>query len=229
MKLIPMRALLVLLAMLLATGLSVAAKPRTRVADQGPRIDLEVVVPPAFGAWRMDTSIVPVKVSADVQAKLDKLYSQTLSRTYVNDDGVRVMLSVAYGGDQSDAMQVHKPEVCYAAQGFRVLDAALGEIRTRYGSTPVKRLVATLGARNEPITYWIVVGNHAVTRGIDQKLAQLRYGLTGRVPDGLLVRVSSIDRDAQHGYRIHEGFINDMLVSMSPEQRNRVIGTERQD
>ena len=31
------------------------------------------------------------------------------------------MLSIAYGKNQSDALQLHKPEICYPAQGFTLL------------------------------------------------------------------------------------------------------------
>ena len=30
------------------------------------------------------------------------------------------MLMIAYGESQSDRLQLHHPEVCYTAQGFRV-------------------------------------------------------------------------------------------------------------
>jgi EpsI family protein len=37
---------------------------------------------------------------------------------YVNASGYRIMLSLAYGSDQRGALQAHKPEVRYPAQGF---------------------------------------------------------------------------------------------------------------
>jgi EpsI family protein len=225
MKLIPMRALLVLLAMLLATGLSVAAKPRTRVADEGPKIDLEQIVPKAFGDWRMDERIVPVLPSPEQQALLSKLYNQTLARTYFNSKGERIMLSIAYGGDQSDAMQVHRPEVCYAAQGFQILTEMRGVLRTSFGEIPVKRLVAQLGGRIEPITYWVTVGDQPTYPGLNQKIAQLTFGLTGKVPDGLLVRVSSIDRNRDGAYDLQVNFVRDLMESLGGDQRKKLIGT----
>jgi EpsI family protein len=224
MKLIPMRALLVLLAMLLATGLSVAAKPRTRVADEGPKIDLEQIVPKAFGDWRMDERIVPVLPSPEQQALLSKLYNQTLARTYFNSKGERIMLSIAYGGDQSDAMQVHRPEVCYAAQGFQVVGDMRGALATSVGALPVKRLLAKLGGRTEPITYWVTVGEQATYPGLRQKLIQISYGLTGRIPDGMLVRVSSISRDQVAAYSLQEDFVRDLILNLPKEQRKRLVG-----
>lgn len=222
----PIRHLVVLSLMLLAVGLAVAAKPRSKVADFGPKVDLEHMVPMMFGDWKVDATVVPVLPSSETQALLNKLYNQTLARTYMNARGDRVMLSIAYGGDQSDSMQVHRPEVCYAAQGFQILGSATGALATRFGSLPVKRLLAQLGPRNEPITYWITVGDKATLGGFSQKLVQLSYGLTGRVPDGMLVRVSSISKDTSTAYQLQEQFVNDLVVSLDPVARTRMVGQQ---
>ena len=102
-------------------ALTKALTPTKKIADQQEKIDLEIMIPTRFGDWRIDKSIIPLQVDAETQAMLDKIYNQTLSRTYVNSLGERIMLSVAYGGDQSDNLAVHKPEVCYYAQGFEVM------------------------------------------------------------------------------------------------------------
>ena len=77
------------------------------------------------------------------------------------------MLSIAYGGDQSDTMAVHKPEVCYPAQGFQILKNATASFSTGDGNIPVKRLVATQGPRIEPITYWTTVGDTVAVSGYE--------------------------------------------------------------
>lgn len=40
--------------------------------------------------------------------------------------GERTMLTVAYSGDQSDALKAHRQEVGYTAQGFRLGPVAAG-------------------------------------------------------------------------------------------------------
>ncbi|MCA1974942.1 MAG: EpsI family protein [Caenispirillum sp.] len=214
--------------MFAASAAAVALRPTQKLADQRPRIDLETMIPKQFGDWRIDTSIAPVLPAPDVQAALDKIYNQVLARTYVNGRGERVMLSIAYGGDQSDTMQVHLPEVCYAAQGFQVKRTTLGEIATQYGALPVKRLVAQLNNRIEPITYWITVGDEVVNAGYKRKLVQIRHGITGSVPDGILLRVSSIDRDEKNAYPVQEAFLRDMLAAMPPGDRARLTGGQGQ-
>ncbi|MBX9917824.1 MAG: EpsI family protein [Nitrosomonas sp.] len=205
-------------------ALTKALTPTNKIADQQEKIDLEIMIPMEFADWRIDKSIIPLQVDAETQAMLDKIYNQTLSRTYVNSIGERIMLSVAYGGDQSDNLAVHKPEVCYYAQGFEIMKTYADELLTQYGKLPIKRLLAVKGYRNEPITYWVTVGNKAVLPGIDEKLQQLKYGLTGNVPDGMLVRVSSIDVDNAKAYQLQTVFIQDLLSSVNTSERTRLIG-----
>lgn len=211
--------------MMTSAALAVALKPSERMAEELPPISLEKIVPRQFSGWRIDDTIVPVSLSADVQARLDEIYSQTLSRTYANDQGQRIMLSIAYGADQSgDGNQVHRPEFCYTAQGFQLLSSRVGQLITAYGVLPVRRLLAVQGPRNEPITYWITIGDKATLPGVQRKLNQLRYGLTGVVPDGMLVRVSSINPDTDSAYELQAEFVRDLLDSMDPQARVRAAG-----
>ena len=205
-------------------ALTKALTPTQKIADQQEKIDLEIMIPIEFRDWRIDRSIIPLQVDAETQAMLDKIYNQILARTYVNSRGERIMLSVAYGGDQSDNLAVHKPEVCYYAQGFEIMKIFADELLTQYGKLPIKRLLAVKGYRSEPITYWVTVGNKAVLPGIEEKLQQLRYGLTGNVPDGMLVRVSSIDSDKNKAYQLQTIFIQDLLSSVNTGERIRLIG-----
>jgi EpsI family protein len=216
--------LIVAALMFAASAAAVALRPTHKLADAGPKVDLEAMIPRQFADWRIDDRVVPVLPSPDVQEKLDKIYNQTLARTYINSQGQRIMLSIAYGGDQSDAMQIHLPEVCYSAQGFQVNKTGLSRIATNYGELPVKRLVATLSNRIEPITYWITVGDEVVNAGHMRKLAQLKYGITGSVPDGILVRASSVDRDERNAYELQASFLSEMLTAMPPSDRARVAG-----
>jgi hypothetical protein len=104
----------------------------------------------AFGDWRIDTNMPVSIVSPDVEAQLKSLYAQTVSRTYVGPQGERIMLSVAYGGDQSDATRAHRPDVCYPAQGFDILSNSDAGIRVGQAELPVRHMLAKLGQRLEP-------------------------------------------------------------------------------
>jgi EpsI family protein len=216
--------LLIGLTLFVAAVGGVALKPTKYIADQGSKINLETLIPLQFADWKIDKTITPLLADPSQTAELNKIYNQTLSRTYVNSHGEHIMLSLAYGGDQSRTLQVHKPEVCYARQGFQIEQMIKAVIDTAIGQIPVMHLVAKQGARNEPITYWIRMGD-SVTRGwFEQNLARLSYGLTGKVPDGMLVRVSNISDDEQESYGIQQAFLSAMLQAVRVEDRARLVG-----
>jgi EpsI family protein len=207
-----------------AAALAYVGTPVLKLADQGRKLDLESAFPAVFADWRIDESLPPILPSPELQAKLDRIYNQVLSRTYINDLGERVMLSVAYGGDQSDGTSAHKPEVCYPAQGFQILANRRQSLDIGSHQITVRQLVSQLGSRVEPITYWIVTGNRVVTSAIEQKMAQIGFGIQGLIPDGLLVRVSSIDRDVDRAFRTQHSFIQSIVMGMDESQRSRVAG-----
>jgi EpsI family protein len=225
MKLISFKHFFIGLCMFAAAGMALALKPTAKIADAGPAIDLETLIPKQFGEWKIDESLVLLNVSPDVQAKLDKIYGQTLTRTYINAAGRRVMLSIAYGTNQgSDDFQVHRPEYCYSAQGFQVKDGWEDLLKLDSGGLPIKRLEAIKGSRNEPITYWITIGDKATLPGMSRKLTQLSYGLTGKIPDGMLIRVSSISPNSDAEFRLQDQFVTAMLDAVEPTQRVRLTG-----
>ena len=221
------RALLATAVMVAGAGGAVLARPTKHLADQLGMPNLEVMFPTQFGEWRIDSSMPVILPAPNVQAMLDKIYNQTLARTYVNPRGQRVMLSVAYGGDQSDGTSAHRPEACYPAQGFAIT-ANRAVVLSMPGRTlPARTLMAKMGSRHEPITYWVVVGDKVVTTGIGQKLAQMRYGVRGTIADGMLVRVSNIDVDMAQGAALNERFIVDLAASLHANTVQRVFGDGR--
>jgi EpsI family protein len=218
------KAAIALVLMVVAYAGAHAWRPTARLAETRARVDLESMFPKAFGGWAVDERVPVQLVSPDTAAMLSKIYNQTLSRTYVNAAGDRVMLSVAYGGDQSDATRAHRPEVCYPAQGFQIQSSSDGIVQTGIHPLRVRQLVARQGGRSEPITYWITVGDRITLSGTEQKLAQLGYSVRGVIPDGMLVRVSSIDPVPAKAYKVHQAFIADLAGGIPGTLRAQVIG-----
>lgn len=186
--------------------------PRPEMIDSAPDL---TSLPASFGEWRLDPTMVPLSPSPDVEAQLDQIYDQIVARTYVNRRGERVMLSIAYGGDQRDALQAHLQEVCYRAQGFAV--TGLEEVVTPIAGRPVTitRMMASRGLRSEPVSYWLTMGDEVVRHRGDRLLLQIRYGLVHRqIPDGAMVRVSSLGVDATAAYRLHVDFLEALMAAL---------------
>ncbi len=213
-----------LMLMLAASGLALALRPTHKIAEQGPAIDLETMIPRVFGDWREELHKSIQIVDPQQQEMIDMIYTQTLSRTYVNSRGYRIMLAIAYGNDQRDSMQMHYPEVCYPGQGFLVKEKQRGILTTENGLIPVTRILTSLEQRIEPVTYWTIVGGKVFQSGIEKKLAELSYGLYGKIPDGMLIRVSSIDPDVPNAYEMQTQFSDQMLGALTPEYRQKLNG-----
>lgn len=218
-------ALAVMASMVASAALAEWARPTIKVSDSFKGFKLDDVFPKVFGDWRVDESMPVIVPPPDQQAQLDKIYNQTLARTYINLQGDRVMLSVAYGGDQSDGLTVHVPDVCYVSQGFR-----MGEVRDATMSVgegvviPVRHLMMTMGPRQEVVTYWVLMGDEATTSNSQRKWVSIRYGLKRQIPEGMLVRVSSINPDMDRAIPSHKIFINQLVRAIPEKQRERVVG-----
>jgi EpsI family protein len=217
-------AVALLALMCSASVIATWGHPTAPAGRRAPSIQLDSAVPLQFANWRVDPMQAVQVVNPQTQQLLDKLYGQVLARAYVNDRGYRVMLSVAYGSDQRGALQAHKPEVCYVAQGFSLISNDSSDIGTDFGTITGRRLSTRLGSRHEPITYWFTIGEQTVSSRFERRVAEARAGLTGQIPDGLLFRVSSIDADPTRAYTEHDRFVNDLLSAITPSDRVRLSG-----
>jgi EpsI family protein len=220
---VPIRNYILLVAMMFASSLALVLHPTPKLVDKSLELDLENMIPKEFNDWRIDDSIPQVLPNPELLRTLRDTYSQTLSRTYINKNGQRLMLAIAYGGT-GKAMQYHRPDVCYPAQGFEVISKSHGILDTPLGSIPINRLYAKLRDRDEPVTYWVTMGGKRTEYGLAMRLAQLKYGLTGVIPEGMLVRFSSIGSDVPKEYTTQDEFAKKMIQSMKPLDAARLTG-----
>lgn len=202
-----------------------AVTPTMRLADTRARVILSTAIPAKFGDWQEDTTQIAAVINPTTLAELNKIYAETLSRTYVNSQGERIMLSIAYGTDQRDNLSVHFPEGCYGGQGYAVGQTSQVSLPTMAGTIPVSRTVAILNNRIEPITYWVVVGDKAVPNSWEVKKVKLAYAVRGLIPDATLMRVSNINSDTEQGYRLQQAFVDQLLQAMPADLRGHFAGT----
>ena len=164
-------------------------------ATEPRRIDvLDKIIPSRVGNWRQaplgDTRL-PVGEAPD-----DSVYDQLLTRVYTDPGAVRIMLLVAYGGRQSGDTSVHRPEICYPAAGYtleRQPDVALG--LPNGATVSAVRMTARAPGRVEQLLYWTRIGHDFPTTDLAQRLSMLTQSFHGTAPDGVLVRISTVDPD----------------------------------
>lgn len=219
------RPLLALAIMIGSTAAAVAIRPEQKPPDGAPPLRLESIVPLAFGDWRIEPDDIPILPSPELQAAIDKAYEQTVDRTYVDSHGRRVMLSIAFSGNYDKGMQFHRPENCYPSQGFTIETSTSSvEVPTPFGFIDAAQLVARRGQRVEPITYWFVLGDRQARFGLDLRWHQVLYGLSGTIPDGLLIRVSSIGSDIPGEFSAQEAFARELVANIRAPDRHRFLG-----
>lgn len=216
---------LLFISLMVALFLGNYLKPSLKSISVEDMPNFSKIVPESFGEWVEVKDLPMVIADPEMEKTIDKIYNQTLNKTYKNADGKRIMLSIAYGVNQSDSMQAHKPEVCYPAQGFVVKGTKKSVINVSNMQIPVKLVDTEMGSlRNEFVLYWILVGDKATSGGVDRKIQQLSYGMRGEIPDGLLFRVSSIGDSADDEFKIQTSFIVDLIDNVSVENKSALIG-----
>ncbi len=210
--------------MFLSAFISVLLQPHAKLSDQQPKIDLEHMVPQKFMDWRIEDSVVPVVPSPDLKLLIDKLYDQTLMRSYINGRRERVMLTISYGSSQSQDLKAHRQEVCYRSQGFEILNLRRNLIKIMDKPVSVTQMLASKPDRTETVIYWFTMGSNVVMSPLERLVVQLKYALSGVIPDGFLVRVSLLGPDNQETFDLQMRFINDLVRNIDVNLRDRLIG-----
>ncbi len=217
------RAILVSAALGSASLLSLALRPRADAPHE--TLNLSQIFPLSLPGWMGTDNKQPLIRPPEERGKLFGIYDQVLERVYQRQkDGEQIMLSVAYGGEQTGGLELHRPEVCYRAGGFDISQLRTLNLQLSHGPLPVTQLLASQPGRNEPLTYWTLLGTHAETDRWGFRWQQIRAKLHGEVLDGLLVRVSSIARDHVAAWAIQADFAQALDKGLPPLWRARVLG-----
>lgn len=224
MTISPARRKALVLAASMGAAAALAALGKPVPHDDGPALDLDTLLPREFGDWRVDAASEAFVRPASQQGKIYEIYDQVLERTFVNSTGQRIMVSAAFGREQSAGMQMHRPEVCYPAGGFKVEGVEPVQLALAGHAVAATRLHAFLPGRSEPVTYWTLLGDVVVTDSTDFRLRQLSFGLRRRLLDGLLMRVSSIDTQPARAYALQSRFADELVRAMRPAERVKVVG-----
>jgi EpsI family protein len=221
------RDLLIGAGCLLGAGAAYGLKPRRDVSVLGSR-ELNAIVPREFGAWTSQDvgGLIAPKIEGSLA---DRLYNEMVERVYVNSDTqAQVMVLMAHGQRNTDALQLHRPESCYPAFGFTLAANKATEIPLASGVTiPARRLVAEAPGRRESIVYWSRLGEYLPVNSGEQRRDRLRTAMGGYIPDGLLARFSAIGSDAVSVLDMLEDFVPEMIAATPAADRDALIGTQR--
>ena len=211
-----------LLGLLFCSAAGVAAwrQPRIKIDYLGTQ-KLEDLVPKTIGRWDFVTASGLVIPPEDDFEKT--LYSQVLTRVYSDNRGTPIMLLLAQNGGQTGFLQIHRPEVCYTAGGYQISAVTPHPIRVGQTVVPANRMDASSGGPTEHVIYWTRVGNQVPASWRQQKLAVAEQNLKGLIPDAILVRISTVNDDAEAALANIDDFVRAMLQSIPPSRRSVFI------
>jgi EpsI family protein len=188
-----------------ASAVGYAAQPQVvnpRVANR----TFESWIPERIGPWSVQSISGVVLPPPDALA--DRLYDNLATRVYGGPGSVEVMMLIAYNFKQDGVLQLHRPEFCYPAGGYRLsstlpVTLALGPGR----EIPASAFTAVNATQTEQVLYFTRLGASFPRRWIDQRLSVLWANLHGEIPDGAMMRVSLLDADQSRALEILRGFL----------------------
>ena len=187
---------------------------------------VEAWVPDRIGPWTFASSSGVVLPPPD--ALSDRLYDNLVTRAYSAQGLPPVMLLIAYSAAQDGMLQVHRPEFCYTASGYRLTPtrdvAVLDAAGRRFGANAFD---ARGAASSERVLYWTRIDNAFPQSWLEQRAAVMRANLDGRIPDGLLARVSTPSDDRPGSLDSLRAFVTELDRASPPALRALLFGAPR--
>lgn len=218
------RAMVIGAALLGMGGVAMARQPAP-VASPVLKNALERLIPLQVGGWSYHDASGIVLPPPD--ALSDSLYSGLVTRSYVSPGRPPIMLLVAYSNVQDGMLQVHRPEVCYPAGGYRLSPTRVEEVPNGLGGAISANIFSADGvSRTEQVLYWTRVGAFFPTSWLDQRIAVVRANVAGSIPDGVLVRVSTLAPDMASAQADLTAFAAQLVRAASPAARRLMIGSD---
>ncbi len=226
------RALLVAGAQVGTAVAAFAATPRALPAAL-TTTRIEDVVPAGIGDWRF---VSAAGVIATTEATDTEGYDQLLKRYYRAPGQPDIMLLIAYGNTQGGSLQLHRPETCYPGQGFGLSDfrsvalefgtpqPTAGSAIAEGSAIAARAFTARRDDRIERLLYWTRIGSAFPRTSAEEYLAILKGLSSGTVPDGILVRISSLGGDTGASDRAIMQFASAMVAAARPDGRALLVG-----
>ena len=186
---------------------------------------LDTRIPQSFGGFQYDPSIVPILPDSDEQKAVARAYENTLVRAYRTADDRLVMMVIAHGRPDSGMLAIHRPAICYAAQGFDIEPMGRALLGEQFPKLSVDHMFASRDSRQEPVLYWAIIGREQTDVGIEQKVRMVLGSLRGAPTDAFLVRVSTIGPNTTASYALLNAFAQALLSSLDAVTRADLGGS----
>nr|WP_166180501.1 exosortase-associated protein EpsI, V-type [Altererythrobacter segetis] len=211
----------------LVIGGALAAASCVAFARQ-PRVDRPLIksstferwVPVNFDGWSLAGSSGVVLPPPDSLSA--RLYDNLVTRVYSAPAG-DVMMLIAYNNRQDGVLQVHRPEVCYPTGGFVLTETKRIAISALGRPIPSNVFTAANADRTEQVIYFTRLGHHYPRSWAEQRIAVIEENLAGRIPDGVLLRVSVLSTDRDAAVDMLRQFVKGFAAAANPSLQKLLI------
>lgn len=200
-------------------GISYLRAPKL-ITEPLTNAKFQAAIPAVVGPWRSRTS---AELVLPPQDDSNKLYENLETRIYEGSGLPAMMVLVAYSSTQQNDIQIHRPEVCYPASGYPIIDVQPTKLRLSNKLVEANELKADRSGLIERIIYWVRVGDDFPVSWADQRISMAKANLLGGIPDGVLFRVSALERPDEDLSEVLRRFIRLFVDRASPTMRDTIL------
>ncbi|NCP24898.1 MAG: EpsI family protein [Erythrobacter sp.] len=187
--------------------------------------DLDALMPEKLGQWTAGPADAVILANPDDLG--ESSYDALAVRHYGSATSPGVTVLIAYGQAQSYATQLHRPEFCYPASGFRIGAEGKAMLPFEGGAIPAQTLTARRGDRTDELLYWARIGGRFPQGIWDQRFAIARGAIASQPRDGILVRLSATNPSEGTGEKALEEFALRFVDAQDEADRALLIGPRR--
>ena len=207
---------------------ALALKPTRKISLLSKNKKLSDILPARFGDW-VSKDVSDFYAPQTQDSLLARLYGETVGKIYSRSGSdTQIMMLMAHGDSQSNELQLHRPEVCYPAFGFAIIESEPIQLTIKEPvRLPGRRLIAEAAQQRQAVVYWTRLGEYFPVGVTEQRLERLDTAFHRYIPDGLLARFSAVGTDTGYSFAIIEAFIPELIMQVAPHQRAVLIGSLR--
>jgi EpsI family protein len=119
-------------------------------------------------------------------------------------------------------VQVHRPEVCYPVGGFELSETRKVSLAVLGKEIPANLFTADGPGRTEQVLYFTRLGGSYPRSWAEQRWTVAQANLAGRIPDGMMMRVSLLGRDQAAAFKTLSQFASQFIVA-SPRGLQKLL------
>ncbi len=212
---------ILLACMALAMVLSIQLTPDIDLSKQLAVDTFLTQIPKQFDGWQRvpsRTMSIDLYQKTEGERTTDNPYDDTFIQSYRNTNGHVIELAIAYGALQRQEVKIHRPDLCYYAQGYEIQSHLPETFSLVSANQKVagQRMQVSRGDQQQLISYWMRIGDLFSQSAWQTRLYLIKQGLLGNVPDGVLVRVSSVIQSGNNSALAaeHQSFLNALLTAV---------------